>query len=621
MPLLNARLNRVRSLPRALRDAALAATLPVAGGVERDALVAEILPLTDSPRSDGLLIDVVHRWPELSPEARAAVLSHLGARVHALIDRLRESRDPADRRASAQLAISCLTSPDVGLAADGSRDPDFAVALSEMGLSTEIDAALATAAAEFTEQRLHSVLDVIARVAHCAGPRLRAFLADESQAAHLPLRAAAKSLPIELQRQRAVLWLALPSLAALARRRLEAPQTLEDQRAALSQSHYLLARGRARAVLRLERADAILAVGEGLASLEAQARLGQIRWIERLRMKDTQRLEYLTAFLADPDARVRIGAVSALARMTPTRPVDEMLADFAYDPDERVASEALSVLAEAHTPARRRFHAPVFDRLQRSPHERVRQLAASARSEFDPWAEPADRWACPVTARLRLAQEPLEFLIEIRRDYSSSGVDNRIRLLELGARLGILDRLESELLEAAVGEDQRLASKAALLLGRLESPDARAVLDAAVENGPARVRANAVEGLAMARPQDARLEAFAADSVARLRANAIRHFLRARPQAPESERLLAEMLADPRPAHRLSALWVAERSPVFSLVARIADMTRADPDPAVHARARLSARRLLAAMRQGWAGGGSQGVVVTRPHAGTVQSA
>jgi hypothetical protein len=598
-----------------LRDAALAAALPVAGVEERDSLVAEILPLTDSPRSETLLNDVIQIWPELSGAARSAVLAHLGQRVHALIARLRESRDPADRRASAFLAVACLTNPDVARMSGDSSDPDFEFALSEMGLSSEIDAALATAASEFTEQRLHSVLDVIARVAHCAGPRLRAFLADESQAAHLPLRAAAKSLPLEVQHQRAVLWLAIPSLAALARMRLQTPRSLDDKRLALEQSHYLLARYRERAARRLDEPSSLLVGADDLAELEPSARLGQIRWIERLNLKDARKLELLTVCLADPEARVRFGAVAALSRMSPTKQVDETLVDFAYDSDERVACEALAALADAQTPARRRFHAPVFDRLQRSPHARVRLLAASVRSEFDPWAEPDDCWSCPVAARMRLTEQPLEFLIELRREYQVSGAEHRIRLLGLAARLGVLDRLESELIDAAVGADERLASKAALLLPRVDSPDVRAVLNASIDDGPARVRANAVEGLAIACPTDERLDGFASHSIPRLRANVIRHFLRTRPHAPESERNLAEMLTDPRPAHRLSALWVAERSPVFNLVARIADMTRSDPDPQVHARARVSARLLLAAMRQGWAGAPAQGVVVTRPHA------
>ncbi len=632
MPLLHSRLDRLRSLPRTLRGAALAATLPHANDVERDALVAEILALIEWPRFEFLLREIFHAWPELSHSARSAALSRLGAaserggsEIERHITRLRESPDPADRRASVYLTISCLTTP--GYCAGGVAEgvlADLSPLFSEPGLSPEIDAALAAAAADFPSHRIHAVLDVIARVAHQAGPRLRDFLRDDSQPAHLPLRAAMRSLPPEVQRRRAVLWLAFPSLASIALRTIEEPASVEDQRVALDQSHYLLAPSRASALRRIERSDHLLAQGAGLGSLPAESRRAQVRWTQRLPMKESERAHRLASALADPEPIVRFDAARALAQRPCTRAVDEALVDYAYDPDARVALAALSALASAETPARRRFHLPLYERLERSPHAAVRAVAASARSEFDPRLDfaRADHWACPVAARMRLAEAPLDFLIELRREYERSSASARIRLLTLADRLGVLDRLESELLEAAVadaigGSDSlRLASKAVLLLGRLDSPDAASVLEAALASGPPRVRANAFEGMAMARPDDTSLPEFAADPVARLRANAVRHMLRRTGFDVRSERALGEMLADPRPSHRLSALWVAERSPVFSLVPRVADMTRNDPDPIVHARARRSARRLLAAMRQGWADGSSpasRGVVVTRP--------
>lgn len=644
MPFLHARLDRLRTLPTRWRGAALAATLPHAGAEERDALVAEMLDLCERAGLEFLLDELFHAWPELSPEARSAVFSRLSAagekgasRIEAHVTRLRSSASPSDRRAGVHLMISCLTTPGsrFGGVAEGGMGGgmDLARMISESGLSPELDAALAGAGEEFPTHRIHAILDVIARVAHLAGPRLRAFLSDESQPAILPLRAAAKALPAEVRRRRATQWLARPALASIARAILEEPTSVEDQRVALDQSHYLLAPARARALRRLGRSGHILVEGEGLGSLPAESRRGLVRWIARLPMKESERAARCASMLADPEPAVRFDAVRVLAECPCARAVDEALADYAYDPDERVATAALGALAWAHTPARRRFHAPLFERLERSPHASARALAASARAEFDPRADRAgaDRWGCPRASRVRLAEAPLEFLMELRREYERSSHAARVRLLTLADRLGVLDRLESELLEAAVADvaggvdAQRLASKAVLLLGRLRSPDAASVLEAAVRDGPPRVRANAFEGLALARPGDESLARFLADPVARLRANAVRHLLRRSGPGALSERALGEMLADPRPSHRLSALWVAERSPVFTLAPRVADMTRNDPDPSVHARARRSARRLLAAMRQGWAGDGpwgSAGVLGAKPgpltHAGSV---
>ena len=54
------------------------------------------------------------------------------------------------------------------------------------------------------------------------------------------------------------------------------------------------------------------------------------------------------------------------------------------------------------------------------------------------------------------------------------------------------------------------------------------------------------------------------------------------------------MIDDPMPEHRLSALWVAQRLGVTSIVSRIDELSRHDPD----ARVRRRAARVLRSLAQ-----------------------
>lgn len=598
MPALNRRLDLLRRLPRALREAALLSTLPHADEHERDALVAELLALREGASDRAVPPGLLRAWPLLSGEARRALLASVGPALPALLRDLRRSSDARDRAAAVNLAIGALlTEPAGHTGASLILDGDAA------GLAPEIDEALACAAERYGEHRLDAVVDAVARVAHAPGPRLRAWLAGADEPGHMALRSAARALPAELVRRRTVAWLGVPALRGVARDTLQRSAPGDGWRPLLRDAHLLRAPSRAGALRSSADAGArLLQTAHDDRSLSVAKARGVVRWTAALPLKPELRGSMLAGFLAAPSALVRLDAAAALAGAAPDPQSDSVLADFAFDEAEPVARFAAGALESAESPSRRGATAPALRRLLRSPHASVRALARDGLADRDPLNETdlSDPLACPVAARRALASEPLELLISMRRAFARGTSADRMRLLGLAARLGVLDRLEAEVLASLGDGDERLASKAALLLGRLHgSTSGRSALRSALESPAPRVRANAVEAFLRVEPWDGRIEGWSRDATARVRANAVRHRVIAR-REPAGDRLLAEMLGDDRAEHRLSALWVAERARRTTVVNRVADLTRHDDDPRVHARARRCARALLATMRHGW---------------------
>ncbi|UCC30575.1 MAG: HEAT repeat domain-containing protein, partial [Phycisphaerales bacterium] len=70
----------------------------------------------------------------------------------------------------------------------------------------------------------------------------------------------------------------------------------------------------------------------------------------------------------------------------------------------------------------------------------------------------------------------------------------------------------------------------------------------------------------------------------RVRANAVKSLLRT--ELRRAGKVLLDMLEDPSPATRLSALWVIERMQSRAALNRVGDMSRADPDERVRRRAK-----------------------------------
>jgi HEAT repeat protein len=133
--------------------------------------------------------------------------------------------------------------------------------------------------------------------------------------------------------------------------------------------------------------------------------------------------------------------------------------------------------------------------------------------------------------------------------------------------------------------DVRVAAIAIKLVGQLEDPRLKDLLEAAAQHADPRVRANAVEAMAalhIARSSQQVL-AMLHSRHNRERANAIKaisefDFVTAR-------ECLVRMLGDPNPLHRMSALWVVEQLQFPELVRQVSTVGRRDPNARIRKRA------------------------------------
>lgn len=571
------------------RAAALAAFADAAADAARDAEPGSLDPPAHA-------VGVAGPDPD---RLAAGVLAALGRSER---ERAGESDRPGVHLAPSAPARPILDALPALVRAAPTGDPDARAAL---------DRLVADAAATFEDHRHPGAVAAITDLAHRAGPLLGAWLARDGEAGHLALRAAARKMGTA-DVSRTIAWLGVPALAPAALRAIEAAGPGPGLDRFLARAHLLRARGRADRLAKLRDWSALLrATRAGDRPSDDADETARRRSRDRLTLAavaaPAPARAHAALLLGDPNPTHRLLAVRLLAGGPASPEADEALLDFAFDADERVASAATAALLLGPSEARRRAHRSSAGLLVRSPHPGVRRLAGLALAGS---AGPRDHAAAsestldPVRLRRELRLERGRVLRDLESRIASSDPRDAIGALAAAARLRVVGEIARAVLHAADRSDAFVASKAMLALGTdADRPAVRTKLSETLEHPDGRVAASAVEALASAGRLDRLPWRQVLDHpTARVRANAIRAALIADGPAPAgADGSLAEMLGDPRPAHRLSGLWVAERVGAASLADRVAHLLRADPDERVRERARRCGRRLLAEMRQGWA--------------------
>ncbi|MCA9312063.1 MAG: hypothetical protein KDA21_12700, partial [Phycisphaerales bacterium] len=452
-----------------------------------------------------------------------------------------------------------------------------------------LDEALAEAAATWPDHRRDEAIHAVLATAHLAGPFLRTWLQDEHQPGHMALRAAARHLPEDLQRQRTVHWLAIPALATVAVSRLEQDHDITARVNLCRYAHLLPARGRPAMLRRARHLDRRLPTDDDLARVGDDGRLGYARTLRSLPVTRECHVKELTRLLDDPSPRVRMVAALDLARMPADRGADELLVQTCFDADERVATTAAIALTTARTARRRLWLQPTLEHLATSPHASVRRLASEAAGTRE--SDGAWRWHCPLAERRAFRADPAGFVQTLRAELGGTEIGPRLHALGIIERFRLWTRFEHELRDAARDGDPRIASKAVLLVARVAGDESDHVINAAIRHVDPRVHANAIEAKLARHPSTSWVVRMRNDDVPRARANVIRHIIRQTGGAACSQEILGGMLEDHRPAHRVSALWVAERMNCQTLREQIDTMATADL-PGISARAARCSRRL-----------------------------
>ena len=281
------------------------------------------------------------------------------------------------------------------------------------------------------------------------------------------------------------------------------------------------------------------------------------------------------------------------------------LAGRAADGDERVARMAVRALARApstHAEAallRRAADAPAGVR------ETIGRCVG--RRSFDALWDRYDRLSLPersAAGRTLLRLLP-QAAARLRLNLLRGPLDSRLRALRMTGEVGAAVTLREGIYACCCSPEARLRSKAVLCLGEIVSAvndeAAQSRLDAALADGDARVRANAVEVLEKTGRRDVLplLRARARLGRNRERANAIRATQAlGLGEAGAVDDALFEMLRDAREPHRLSAVWAVEQTGRWGLLDEVVRLARTDPDLAVRRGAVASVRRVAERMRK-----------------------
>ena len=318
-------------------------------------------------------------------------------------------------------------------------------------------------------------------------------------------------------------------------------------------------------------------------------------WLDYFRLLDQLPLpphEKLPWFLRMLDS-LDIAAEQVAGRMLIVRAISALtaadtvgaLVRITSDPVERVACLATRYLLRRRQ-SEWREHAPV---VLGSPHPSVRRLLTQAISpgQFERLWHQYQKLppAVQLTTTRALSEKDKEFgdnLKEKLENPESTEASQGLRMLQTLPNLGTY---RDQIISLCAHPDHRVVSAAVKLIGRLQDPSLRDILEAAATHSDPRVRANAVEAMDLLHVADNSKQIFALlnSRFNRERANAIRAISQF--DFTTARECLIKMLADPSPAHRISALWVVGQLNLMALVRQVGSMARRDPNTRVRQRA------------------------------------
>ncbi len=578
-----------------LRIEALREALRACGPDEADELVNALTRGSRGRRRFQALAAAAVAWDRISPETQHTVLRYAGRRLSVLVEDLSNSNDPRERKAAARLlartgeptasgeVLERLLLDDSAPVAGAATDALLGTGerRSDSVWSGESLRLLLLCAERYGVHRRREALEAVVSLAATGAPdAMRAWLADDGQAAHMALRSVIRRDERPQARERAFALLGYPSLSPACVDRLRRDDAPAEHDAALRRFALLENPKRRRALSRATDASQLLPRETAIAELSAPARLGRVRLVRALRLTGPERAAALAPCLTDDTDVVRGAAVAALSAGARTDAELGLMLDFVWDRSARVAaSAAAALLCEREGPARRE----VWARIASKATEPARAIAAIALAD--------DPLASPVAARLALGADRRSYVASLRAAIASGERAARCAAIGLAHRLGVEADVELELLGAAADGDARIASAAARALGAVTSRSAAQALERLTGHVDARVRANALEATDSRRAPVELFEAKLGDPHHRVRSAAIVALADAAPGiAPDAA---GAMLRSEKEQDRIAALWAVSRTRMADAAPDVA--TCASAARSLHERrwAARCARRLL----------------------------
>jgi len=630
MPALDVRLRLVRKLPQPAQIAALESALTVAGSSEGGEIALQLLeiasaekPLLLADQGAGLfrrrrkpaqairpLLALLRAWPILGDDERAAAVAIAGPNIAAVLDLLAEDRRFEHRIAAARIAASYPSAEAIPVLArliiDSDDDVQAAAetAIEQVAAAADaldpnsldaLDRLLAAAGRSFADHRKPGIISAIATRLLAPGPRLSQWLLDDHQTGLLALRGLLRRDQSAHTAKAAIRLLDHPTLQGAARTRLENLTTAKSRNAALSQWVFLLNPVCARSLGALRRPDLIFPGDREIESLDTPTRIGVAVWASAMRLRPSDRAHRLTRIALSGDDRAALAAVRRLAALPrPDADARSSLFQATTIEHEKTAALAASALIDDRSPAARNW----MQGLASVPRKRVREIAELSNRRYNAWSPvtEGDPLGSAFATATALKADRSATITRLRELIRRGEAAPRIRAMQLAWRLRLDQDVELELLKALADPDAKIVASAVLALRRLPTSAAHSALLACVDHQDPRVAANAIEALAWRKPEHPRVQMATEHDTARTRANALRAGITGAKER-DAQRGLERMLGDTRPEHRVSALWVAQRTGQTGLSRTIAGVLETESDARVLERGRRCARLLLAQLR------------------------
>jgi hypothetical protein len=186
----------------------------------------------------------------------------------------------------------------------------------------------------------------------------------------------------------------------------------------------------------------------------------------------------------------------------------------------------------------------------------------------------------------------------------SGPVDQRLKGLQITQELGLGDLLRPAVMQTSSDPNAKLRSKAIAVLGELDGIPPESLLERILNDADPRVRANAIEVLETRQKTEylpmLAQKARTAASNNRERANAIKALHRMKVR--NATIALDAMLKDPRPEHRISALWALKAIGWWQLLREVGRLAKEDTNMRVRRYALAILKTVAEMMRTKQAG-------------------
>ena len=335
------------------------------------------------------------------------------------------------------------------------------------------------------------------------------------------------------------------------------------------------------------------------------AQPGLVDWIEATESSPATRCTRLEACCSLPEPLARIRAVSTISRARPAPGTQRLQALQAFLDDDIGSIRRLTnllVCGERDKVSRAWFRENAGRLNPVSTMAIIRHQARRDLGVFIQKIGTLQEQDVHAIGAAHCKHDPAGF--RRRLDTVLDGSDHQASLvaIRLICRLGIARDHLDRLIHCANGSAHHVAPAAIAALGQVRDPQAESVVVDAVNHASPRMRANAIEAIAASPRRTAMpmgtgrfqelLESHANEDSARPRANAIKALVNLAPSV--GYRKLRMMLADDRPEHRSSAVWVTRSLRLDQQEDRLLDLATNDPVDSI----RHDARDALALLRR-----------------------